>query len=211
MINLLVMYQRNLYQKERKMNNIILINGKKRSGKDYFATELQKQLYDNNKTSAVIAFADPIKEMVATLFNISLSDLDTYKNNPDQYGYAIQAYPNNQPICNVQYGDFRTILQRFGTETLKPWFGEDIWVKLLQNKSQELNVDYIIVPDFRFFCEEISDCTIHIKNDNCTSNDSHRSETELEQFGFEFKYTVDNTGYPDITNDVKAIVEDIIL
>lgn len=192
------------------MKKIILINGKKRSGKDFTASLIQQELYKQRKTSMILSFADPIKSMVATLFNISNTDLDKFKNEPDDYGYAIQAYPNNQPQCNIQYGDFRTILQRFGTESLKPWFGEDVWARLLVERAKKEHVDYVIVPDFRFLCEDISDITINVKNDENISEDEHRSETELQDANFKFKYTIDNTGKPDITKEIEQIVEDIL-
>ena len=125
---------------------IILINGKKRSGKDYFARLLQDELYKNKKTSYVIGFADPIKEIISKTLNVSLSDLDTFKNDKEKIIVRKNGF---QEIIT----DFRQVLQTFGTEAMKPIFGDDIWVQLLIKKAKESNVDYVIVPDFRFLCE----------------------------------------------------------
>lgn len=182
---------------------IILINGKKRSGKDYFARLLQDELYKNKKTSYVIGFADPIKEIISKTLNVSLSDLDTFKNDKEKIIVRKNGF---QEIIT----DFRQVLQTFGTEAMKPIFGDDIWVQLLIKKAKESNVDYVIVPDFRFLCEKISPITVKIRNDEIDNacKDSHASENELNDF--KFSYTINNSGYRDINNEVKDFVKDIL-
>ena len=187
------------------MPRIILINGKKRSGKDYFAQLLQKELYSKQKTSAVLSFADPIKDMICTLFCITDNQLDEYKNNSIEYKIDIVKRNLGTHSSLINYTNFRVMLQRLGTEVLKPWFGEDVWVRLLKEKVDTLNVDYVIVPDFRFKIEHISDNTIKIFNDEIESNDLHRSETELDDF--DFKYVINNTGKPNLEPYVEELVE----
>lgn len=170
---------------------IILINGKKRCGKDYFANRLKEQLHLKGKTSNIISFADPIKEILATTFDISLSSLNEYKNNPNTY--KIRFVKESVGGDNtVRSSDFRKILQNFGTEAMKKHFGEDVWVKLLQNKIASFDCDYVIIPDFRFSIEYIPNAiTIKIINNNLHNNDAHVSENDLNDFSFD--YILDNT------------------
>lgn len=186
------------------MPKFILINGKKRSGKDYFAAELQNELLKHNFSSIILSFADPIKDIISRTLEISRQDLDRYKNDIDCYGLAIQSYEGGD-IDDIQYIDFRTLLQNFGTEAMKYHFGDDVWVTLLQNKAKKQNVDYIIIPDFRFLCEEIDNSiTVKIINNDIKHTDQHKSENELNDF--KFNYIIDNTGYKDITDDIEKFV-----
>jgi hypothetical protein len=177
------------------MPKIILINGKKRSGKDFVASLLQEQLKFHNKTSDIISFADPIKEIISTTFNINIGELNEFKNS------EMPIVVDNSEITN-----FRSVLQKFGTEAMKKWFGSGVWVKLLKEKTNKSKANFIIVPDFRFNCETISNITIKVKNDMVESAqvDSHDSENELNRF--KFKYIINNTGYRNIIKDVHKIV-----
>lgn len=180
---------------------IILVNGKKRSGKDYFAEQLANYLDEIGKTSEVMSFAEPIKDIIAETFDITLEQLDDYKNAKQSVG-IIHSKMDGHDYQKLT--DFRLILQKFGTEAMKAWFGEDVWVQLLMQRVQNLDVDYVIVPDFRFLTEVLDDAiTVKIKNDDVdNSKDQHRSETELDEF--QFDWIIDNTGYVDLS---KSIIE----
>lgn len=185
------------------MAKIILINGKKRSGKDWTAKLIQEELYKQHKTSEIMSFAGPLKEIVADSFNISLELLDELKNDGEPIVARVDGF-------QVIISDFRLFLQRFGTEAMKKQFGDDIWVRLLKEKSEKSPVDYILVPDFRFLIEEISDITLKIRNDEIdnANKDFHPSETQLDNFNF--KYVIDNTGKPDLTEQVREFVQKIL-
>jgi len=190
------------------MSKVILINGKKRSGKDYSADLIKKRLEKKGYTAEIIRFADPMKFIVAETFGISEEDLDTYKNDVVEFGYEIKAYPDNQPSVTILQDSFRGALQRFGTEAMKPVFGDNIWAKLLYKKAKKLDVDFVLVPDFRFLVEyKKKAITLKIRHDvlesECT--DTHASETELNDFNFD--YEIDNTGYPDTTDQIKKFVK----
>ena len=103
---------------------IIGICGHKGSGKDYLGAILRK--YTGFK---IVHFADPLKEMIAYLLNISIDELNDLKNHEDR------------KICNT---NMRSILQKFGTEIMQKHCGKDFWVK------QALTEDNIIIPDVRF-------------------------------------------------------------
>lgn len=184
--------------------NIILVNGKKRSGKDFFAQVLKTELAKVGKTAHVMSFAGPLKDIIAETFDITLQQLDDYKNLAQPVGII------TKKMSGTDYEvltDFRLILQKFGTEAMKRHFGEDVWVKLLAQRAYKSSDDFIIVPDFRFLSEEIAGAiTVKIKNsDFDNAGDMHRSETELDNFTF--MHTFDNSGYPDITKDVQNFVK----
>lgn len=186
------------------MAEIILINGKKRSGKDFFAEKLQEELYKNQFTSEIIAFADPIKDIIAKTFNISDEDLDNFKNDKIKIAAKL---PKMDGYDCYEITDFRKVLQNFGTEAMKTHFGEDVWVNLLRDKVNKSNVDYVIVPDFRFLSENISSISIKIENKDVEEGDGHRSETELDNF--HFRIVIENTGQPDLTDQVQEVVRKI--
>lgn len=192
------------------MKTIILINGQKRSGKDFTAEILEKKLASTEKVS----FATPLKQIMADTFGISMESLEEFKNNHSEYDIKCMAYPNNQNPVNFMTTNFRTILQRFGTEGMKPVFGESVWADITLEMAEDSDAEYIIVPDFRFNIE--SDViknnasgtrvvTLKIRNDDICTEDSHASERELDNY--EFDYTVDNTGYnPDLETYIDSFI-----
>jgi len=162
---------------------IILIGHKKRHGKDSFAEMLREHLGD---TARVFSFATPLKQVVANTFGMQIETLDYCKNN------NIMLYVDDEPLM-----DFRTILQRFGTEAMKPVFGDDIWARLMAGKIEAAGLagaEYVIIPDFRFTSEyerlhtllpldEI--ITINVTRSSIESGETHSSETELDDFNYQ--------------------------
>ena len=196
------------------MKNLILINGLKRSGKDYTA-ELIKELTLDTST---VSFATPIKEIIADTFGISAEDLETFKNENQEYGLEIKVYPNNQPSGTIKYTDFRSVLQLFGTEAMKKQFGDNVWAKIGVENATKAGTDLVVIPDFRFMVEyeeadfeaQISGYnlyTINIFNSDLPSADAHASERELQDNNFKFDFTIDNTGQP---TNIKEKVQDIL-
>lgn len=184
------------------MSKIILINGKKRAGKDYIANLIKEELNSKGFSVEIMSFADPMKDIISKSFDISLEDLEDYKNEKTKIAVKIPKLDGY--LCDV-ISDFRTLLQRFGTEAMKPIFGDSVWADLLYKKAQNSETDYVIVPDFRFIVEDIPNyCTIHIKNDDVDHNDSHASENELNDYSFDV--VLNNTGYIITKEDVKDLV-----
>ena len=166
-----------------KKPKVILLSGSKRSGKDYSA-EILLDLLPNSKK---MAFADNMKTIIKETFGITYEELDYWKNNRPKI-----ILPNSSFI------DFREILQRFGTEAMKPIFGDNIWARLVVEEILKTNAEYIIISDFRFLIEiqEIKKyfnvTTLHILDkNNVDLNEKHLSETELNDFNFD--YIIDNT------------------
>jgi len=181
---------------------IILVNGKKRSGKDFFAAYLRDEIDRQGKKAIIRSFADPMKQIVSTTFGISVQDLEIYKNNPRDFKVFLSHHDLEFAETN-----FRKVLQLFGTEGMKPYFGDDVWVKLLKDSVKDADVDYVIVPDFRFKIEAISSLTVRVRNkkieEQCT--DTHASENELNDFPF--LREIDNTGLPDLGPQVKELIK----
>lgn len=188
------------------MKTVILINGAKRSGKDHTARILSSIL--NN--TITISFAGPLKEVIADTFGISSELLDEYKNS------STGLYLRTPRIMGDDFEkitDFRTILQRFGTEGMKPRFGEAVWANVAATTVHDTKADVILIPDFRFNIEHaiISSVgcrviTLKIRNDDIDTSDSHSSERELDDFVFD--YVIDNTGYsPYLNNKIDEFIK----
>lgn len=176
----------------------ILVSGKKRSGKDFFSNLLKKEFNKLGFSVQVIAFADPIKDIISRTLGISRETLDYYKND------QTPIY-----IGEVLVSNARSILQSFGTDAMKCHFGDNVWVDLLMARAKQSNADYVIVPDFRFPEEYLTGAiTIRVQNNDLPNDDSHRSENSLDDFNF--NYVLDNTGYclgrPDAHGVVKKIL-----
>jgi len=187
------------------MKNIILVNGKKRAGKDYFARELKKKLESLDKTAEIMSFADPLKDIMGISLGVTFEELEDMKNAEKKVCYlekplSVDSYPQTIGMNNA-----REILQKFGTEGMKKYFGAAVWANLLKDLATKSSADYVIVPDFRFKVEQISDLTVKVANDNIKSEDTHASETELNDF--KFSYVIDNTGYKSLDDQIHTFVK----
>lgn len=187
----------------------ILINGKKRSGKDFSATKLKEKLEENGYSVQILSFAGPLKQIVAELFGITIDDLDLFKNEPEKY--KVKIINSDDGILMAHELDLRLILQILGTDVLKKYFGDGVWVDLMNKEIAKSTSDFILIPDFRFICEHLDDSiTIKIRNDEIDKNftDTHKSENELNEFVFD--YELDNTNYRDIEDDINKLVIEIL-
>lgn len=179
------------------MLRVILVSGYKRSGKDYVAEKLNERIED----SQVLAFAEPIKEILATTLGISKSTFDKYKNNSELLF----------TLDGTLVTDCRSMIQQFGNEAMKSQFGNEVWTNLLISK---LPVDgVVIVSDWRFIVEyegivakadEV--ITIRVIDDNLTAG-THASEHELDNFPF--MYQLNNTPKSnDILESIDLLVKE---
>lgn len=84
------------------------------------------------------------------------------------------------------------------------YFGKDVWVNLFKRIVSESEADVILVPDFRFTHEEISNFTVKILGG---LDDTHISENDLKDF--DFKYIIDNTEKMDLSKEVEFIANEI--
>ena len=170
----------------RMKKNVILVNGLPRAGKDTLADYLVQ-----NYGYVKISFADELKDIICRTFNLNREDLDHYKNN--EINLCIDIGDRFEEIIN-----FRDLLRRFGTEGMKPAFGDNIWADLLYNKIKNSEHTNIVVPDFRFLCEyqlqhqELNLKTILVKDDRELPLIGHASDVELYKNNFKFDTTIIN-------------------
>lgn len=208
------------------MNNkktIFLISGKKRSGKNFVGEILAEVLAEQEKEVFITHFADPMKRIIAKTFDITLEELDEYKNCDDVDIIITEVYNSDFTPCPFHETNFRRVLQRFGTEAMKPEFGEDVWSSLCEKNISEQDKDYVIIPDFRFETEyscfvgankdKYNVISIKIINPDEDLEDSHSSESSLEDFRFDYTYSnpkVSEEELPARRLEIKTQIKNIL-
>lgn len=196
------------------MKKVVLINGKARSGKDTSARIMARILKENGYTVEILSFAEPLKQVIADTFNITFDELEKFKNNPTEF--SVQTRTSSDKKVHVT--DFRTILQRFGTEGMKPVFGNDVWARLAMEKAKYLNVDFVLIPDFRFLIEShralsyvandwFTVSFVNVYSNLVNSSDTHSSETELNEFDFDYYISNEKGKLKETENQIKTIVK----
>ena len=181
---------------------VIQLLGQARSGKDWTASQLKAYFESQGKSVEIMSYAAPMKRIAATLFGISLEQLDVAKNNPATY-----------PIYCGEYGrdyletDFRQFLQRLGNEAIKPIFGDNVWAKLAKANIDKSTADVIIIPDCRFTVElnEVGGTTVRIVNNSLPPPMNHPSELEL--LNYVTHYSLDNTDHSLTYENIEILAE----
>lgn len=169
------------------MAHIIQLSGKKRHGKDTVARLLKDKL----PYATILSFAEPLKQILAETLGITLEELDIRKNNDNEY---------------------RVMLQRLGTEAMKPIFGDTVWYDLLLKKIEDLPANYfVIIPDWRFI-EEIFPGSFKVRIVRPSvplGIDEHTSETILDTYE-SFDYILENPeGVSELLSEVEVLAEEI--
>lgn len=172
------------------LKKVILVSGYKDSGKDFVSDMLSTILQ-----CETVAFAEPMKDILSVMFGVSKDDLNKYKKDEEavlaigDWGYK-------------KITDFRTVIQKFGSEAMKPVFGNDVWINLLLQKIDPEAIEYIIVSDWRFIneYEGVNDMydvvTVRVDDHNLDAG-THDSEHQLDEFNFDHR--INNTGHTDNT------------
>ena len=184
---------------------VIQLLGQARSGKDWTASQLKAYFESQGKSVEIMSYAAPMKRIAATLFGISLEQLDVAKNNPATY-----------PIYCGEYGrdyletDFRQFLQRLGNDAIKPIFGDNVWAKLAKANIDKSTADIIIIPDCRFTVElsEVGGTTVRIVNNSLPPPMNHPSELEL--LNYVTHYSLNNTDHSLTSEDIETIAQRIL-
>lgn len=191
------------------MAKLILVSGKKRSGKDYSASLLAESLRSRGHSVEVKSFAEPMKQIMSVIFGVSLGTIETAKNEP--HNFPIVMTQSNTESNTIRFStDMRQILQKFGSDAMKPIFGNDVWARLMDQYVQSSSADFIIVPDFRFLIEHIpSATTVRIKCNLAESTDQHASEIELDDFAFD--YVLNNDDYQLTELTINNFVDILLL
>lgn len=172
-----------------KDKKFILIGHEKRQGKDTFAQMLQKHMEDAEMDVEVFSFADPMREILADMFDLAVSDYKTIYNNNDEE---------------------RKRIQRFGSNKMIEYFGEQVWRDVLLRRAEKAICEYVIVPDFRFNREVIDGAlTMKVVGLRKDSDDTHQSEVELKDFPFDIIVHNDE-GLAELDKTAKAFAENIL-
>ena len=196
------------------MPKTILISGKKRSGKDWTAAAIKSELESLGYSVDIIAFAEPMKDIIATTLGITPDELEQLLNEP---GATVADKHNTlqYPVVCGDLGrdctetDFRQILQQFGNEAMKKYFGPTVWRDLAISRINESTADYVIVSDFRMPEEHLHD-SISIKiHSEASSTDTHRSETALADWKFNF--TLNNTNHQLTQSQIHEFVNNTLI
>jgi len=169
------------------MPRVIQISGKKRHGKDTVAAILKDKL----SGAQVLSFAEPMKQIMATTLGISVEELDQRKNSDNEY---------------------RVMLQRLGSDAIKPLFGESVWADLMKAKLSNMpDEQLVIISDWRFNCEVLDDSfKLRIHRPSVPVDwDNHASEVELDTYEG-FTYTLENPeGAGELLKEVDKLVVEI--
>lgn len=176
---------------------LIGLAGRKGSGKDTAGAYLAAH---HNFTCA--SFARPLKESAAALLNVSVTDLESWKNDPAKLIELVDDVPNRV----IAIFTIREFLQRYGTEAHRDIFGEDFWVD--QAFSTALK-GRVVFTDTRFANEmgairERSGYIIHIERPGTDTKDTHLSEQQPVGMA---DFTLRNDGTKE---DLYARLDDLV-
>lgn len=183
---------------------IVGLTGRMGSGKNEAAKRLAA-LYPGRVIE--VSFAAKLKESVTALLDISLEDIERWKNDPhirvvvrgsDGYSYADLG--------------FRHFLQRFGTESHRNVFDDDFWLDAALPLDVEYSPDHIyVVTDMRFPNElervqDLSGITARLVGPVEDEQVTHISEQVLQA-----DYVIDNIarddGFAALDTQLIALVE----
>lgn len=105
------------------------------SGKDYRCKEYVEKGYTR------IAFADPLRELCYATVGWKTTDSSHYELFKSNYWNPIYK--------KIDAFNGRDLLERLGKHIMF-MFGEDIWVKLLEKKIENENIQKVVIPDVRY-------------------------------------------------------------
>lgn len=192
----------------------IAICGKKRVGKNTLSTILANLIsikYHSEATAKIMAFADPIKEMILQMFP---------KANKNCLFGSSELREEIIPDAIDQNGNpltYRQALIDIGTLGRK--YNPNMWVNVFHNRIQTMNDNYffpiklIICSDLRFpeefeFLKKHNFCLVKLRRKDTLLSDN---PTETAQDGISldlFDIVVDNDkSIDDLTIEAKKIIE----
>ena len=189
---------------------VIQLLGQARSGKDWTASQFKAYFESQGKSVEIMSYAAPMKRIAATLFDITLEQLDNYKNHPLEYVIDITQLSEFKVPVDIHNTNFRRFLQLLGNDAIKPIFGDDVWAKLAKTNIDKSTADVIIIPDCRFTVElnEVGGTTVRIVNNSLPPPMNHPSELEL--LNYVTHYSLDNTDHSLTSEDIETIAQRIL-
>lgn len=141
---------------------ILGISGKKQAGKDTLA-DFIAAIYPGKIVK--VGFATALKREVAQACNVSIQCIEENKSN------------------------FRKILQGWGTDFRRNMFGDDYWLRQMEDALVKYSeADLAIIPDVRFvneamFVSQHNGILVRVNRFNqVPDGDTHESETQLDNW-----------------------------
>ena len=198
-----------------KKHVFVIVSGKKRHGKNYFAKRVKVALRKEKISVTEDAFANPMKRFCADVFGIPMEDMETEtgkaKNTHLRWcdinqGIAVAFGKSKHTPC-TDFITIRELLQVLGTEVFREGFYGPIWAeapfrkqhtkRMISDESvEDIHMDVVLITDCRF-PNEVEEAK---KNNailirvirNCKNEDRHISETALDDYKWEHDETVLN-------------------
>lgn len=177
-----------MYDKNAKETlNILFVSGLKGSGKDYVTDQL---LYIMPYSHRAV-FADAIKSILSKSLNVTVEELNYNKNHGQ-----LRAFIKYRRVIHLAI-DFRALLNTFGHDVMKPWFGETVWVDKVVERLPKAGV--VILSDWRYHIEidtirsarpDANIITIRVDDYNLDAGE-HSAEREIAEYPFDIR--IDNT------------------
>lgn len=231
-------------------NKLIAISGIKGSGKSETAEMLQyclsvpkflRQYWIYKKFHKIfpkkwklLAFADPLKEMLASLLNIPVERFNDRAFKEDTcidlntLEYSLSAFTKDKHLLSdskftkfakelnpeiLSYDlTIRQLMQYFGTNCMRKFFGERVWINSTLRNAKENT----IISDCRFINEanaiKSRNGIIIYVNRIGTTFGHHQSEKEMFEMwkkGF-YDYQLDNNGtLEELFNKIKDLCDEV--
>ena len=129
---------------------LIGVSGKAGSGKNFVADQIMAKY----PLTRQLAFADPLKHMVAHMFNIPLMDLYTEegKARPSwfKWEWCDRCTTSDNPAEPAGFMTNRDLLQWVGTELVRECWYQNHWIELAKQRIQQQSADIVVITDVRF-------------------------------------------------------------
>lgn len=229
-----------------RSHNLIAVSGCKNAGKDSITSMLQYCLsvpkifrqywiYKNFRKWVSpkykrLAFADPLKRMLAVLLNVPVSKFNNRHFKEDcvinipTLDYSLSAFNEesdvlsdskfNKLVKNLDSSltqsnlTVRQLMQYFGTEICQKYFGRNVWINSTLKHANKPT----IISDLRFKAEynavkERNGFVIYVDRPGCEFG-QHASEREMEELLNSNKYdlVIHNDGSAkDLFNKIKEL------
>lgn len=198
------------------MTKFIGISGKKQAGKDTAAKMISDLLRENGKTCHITYFAEPLKEMCISILGLDRNLV--YGSNEDKnklthikwdtFPHDVRLKYTHKELIRRDYMTIREVLQVLGTDIMREMFDYNIWAKAPFNRKWD--EDVVILADVRFenekhFTEVNGGFIIRLER-NTGLNDSHISETALDNMEFQYKFRNDGT-FQELEDFLKRVLK----
>ena len=146
---------------------LIGISGKKRSGKDTVGAMVVEWLNEHGFDAAQVAFADQLKDEVAEATGV------------------------NRRMQEMDKERWRPILQWWGVEFRRHYFGQDYWLRKMVEKLLTMDEEFAVVTDVRFrdeadYIRASGGFVVRVERETGLQ-DGHVSELNLDGYdGFDY-------------------------